>query len=409
MKAICASLILALLVTSTYTANACDDGATGTPFLIAAKAAAAALSPSVTTLTSGTTVTQYNAASPFAICNQVWMVGGTCCDVTGLNTLFAAKMGAIKTNWDAFIAGAVVVNTTLVKLQAMIANTTNATTDFTAANTASAAQFEGLSAAQAVNLSATINSFATAVADFKNTSAACFDALVNYRGAAMCFGCSAVDTDQGFFDATTGRLTIKQSVRDTIAMKCVKPWGFIYNLGGSMQMLAILNKQRSASATAAVRPTLIAYNGVTGPQLYEAFMACPNSTVTTTCTQPLIDRIILANLNLFSGEAYATANNLVATTASSQARKANKRILAAGSATGEITIAGTATAGADLSMTVTRPVYTGTVVVTSLPDAPVAAGSGSGSGSGSGTTTSAGNIFAMTAIATLAAFVLTLN
>ena len=408
MKAICASLILALLVTSTMSAGSCDNANKGFPiYAEAAAAGTASANAGVTPTAAGATATT---------CTEIWTPDGTCCVTAQLNTLFSAKMTPIKTAWDAFVAGAVAVNGTLAKLKAMVANSTNVTSDLTAAYNAtntSAAQFEGLSVDQAVNLSMTINMFATAVADFKNTSVACFDALVNYRGAAFCYGCSAKATHMAFFGTTSGALTISTATRDAIALKCVKPWGFIYNLGSAMQVLAILNKQRSVNATAAVRPTAVAFSGVTGAQLYEAFMACPNSTVTAVCTQGLIDRIVVAHFSLFAPEMYANGNNLVAGTSSSQAR----RILADATATGLVVIASDATSGADLTVNLTRPTYTGTVAVSTLPDAPAAAGSGSGtgsgtgsgSGSGSGTTTSAGNIFAMTAIATLAAFVLTLN
>lgn len=408
MKAICASLILALLVTSTMSLGTCND--TAAPFLVAVKAAGLALATPLN-ITNDTTAFAYNASAAFAICNQTWSPEGSCCTVDGLNSVFAAKMGAIKTSWDAFVGGAVVVNTTLAKLKAMVANSTNVTADLTAALNSSATPFNALNVTQAATLAMTISMFDTAVADFKNTSAACFDALVNYRGAAMCYGCSANSTHQAFFNDTTGRLLISQATRDTIAMKCVKPWGFIYNLGGAMQVLAILNKQRAPNATSPVTPAPAAFSAVTYVQLYEAFMACPNSTVVVngTCTQALIDRIVVAHVNLFSAEPYTNGNNLANTTSSSQAR----RMLAAGTNTGEIDIASTNTTGADLMMTITRPVYTASVNVTTLPDAPAGsgagAGAGSGSGSGSGAAASAGNIFAMTAIATLAAFVLTLN
>ena len=167
-----------------------------------------------------------------------------------------------------------------------------------------------------------------------------------------------------------------------------------------MQVLAILNKQRSANATAPARSAVVAYAGVTGPQLYEAFMACPDSLVAAPCTQAFIDRIVVAHVNLFSGEPYANGNNLATSTSSSQAR----RMLPAGSNTGEITIGATVTDGADLNMTLTKPLYFGTVAITSLPDAQSAE-----TGCGTRTSTSAGNIFATTAIAALAALVMTLN
>lgn len=407
MKVIRASLILALLVTSTLAAT-CDDsaGATGLPFQYAINVTAADMSPAIATLTNGTTVFAYNSSS--AVCNQTWSAEGSCCDVAGLNTVFAAKMAAIKTSWDGFVTGAGIVNSTLAKLKAMIANSTNVTADLTAALNSSAAPFNSLNVSQASALAMTINMFATDVAVFKNESAACFDALVNYRGAAMCLGCSANTTHQAFFNDTTGTLTISQATRDAIAMKCVKPWGFIFNLGGAMQFLAILNKQRAPAATAPSTPAATAFGAITYAQLYEAFMACPNSTVVVngTCTQALIDRIVVSHFHLFMAETHTTAANLAVTTSSSQARR---MLVGNATNTGEITIALTNTTGADLTMTVTRPVYTGTVAVSSLPDAPAANTTGNGSGSGSGATTSAGNIFAMTAIATLAAFVLTLN
>ena len=179
-------------MTSTYAA--CDDAAQ--PFLNTVKTAAAAMTPAITTLTTGTTRVAPTSGTPFTICNEIWATDDTCCDVAGLNSLFAAKMGAIKTKWDAFVGGAVIVNGTLAKLKAMVANRTTLEADLTAANTANPLPFEGLSVVQASNLSENINMFGSDVADFKTTAPACFDTLVNIRGAAYCYGCSATAANQ---------------------------------------------------------------------------------------------------------------------------------------------------------------------------------------------------------------------
>ena len=99
MKAICASLILALLVTSTMSLGTCDNTNKGFPKYAEAN----------TTGTAATTAVAV-AAGAGTICTELLAADGTCCVAASLNTLFSTKMTPIKTAWDAFIAGAVAVN-----------------------------------------------------------------------------------------------------------------------------------------------------------------------------------------------------------------------------------------------------------------------------------------------------------
>lgn len=403
MKAICASLILALLVTSTLSAagsGTCDNVAQKFLAFVTADTGNAG----VATTTTPTANTAELAASTDA-CYAYWTTFGGCGTVANVNTYFAAKMLPIKTAWDNFVLGAVEINKILTKLKAMVATRATVDSDLVASHTTSAIPFGGLTAAQASELAVKVNTFATEVAVFKTEAKACFDLLINYRGAAYCYGFSAVVAHKAYFDAS-GILTIKQANRDAIAAACLKPWNFMFALGGAAQALAILNKKRSDAATAAATPVTAFYAGAVATDLYAAVMACPTATVALTgCTQANVNIIIQANFNLFMAEKSANMNNMVAGLASSQPAR---RVLAvAATTTGEIAFGATSADGADLAATVLRPTYTGTIDLAALPAAPAAAGTGSGTGSGA--VASAGNIFAMTAIATLAAFVLTLN
>lgn len=401
MKAICASLILALLVTSTLSAvgtGTCDSAVD--KFLVYVKADTG--NNGIATAATPTPGTAELAISTDA-CYAYWTATGGCSTVANVNTYFAAKMGPIKTAWDNFVLGAIEINKIVAKLKAMVATRATVDSDLVAAYTTSATPFGGLTAAQASELAVKVNTFAAEVVVFKAEAKACFDLLINYRGAAYCYGFSAVPAHKAFFASATGVLTIKQANRDAIAAACIKPWNFMFALGGSAQALAILNKKRSAAAADAALPVTTFYAGATATDLYTAVMACPNSTVAATCTQANIDIIIQANFNLFMAEKSANMNNMVAGLASSQ--PATRVLAVAAATTGEIAFGASASDGADLAATVLRPIYTGTIVVSTLPDAAVVVAPGSGSG----TVASAGNIFAMTAIATLAAFVLTLN
>ena len=392
MKATLATLIVSLLVASACT-QSCDDNAD--KFLYAMKYTSYYGGSPITVTTGTTAITP--SATPFDVCDEIWRSAGSCCYATAMKATYTTRMKTIKDNWDSFIGEANNVKYILSRLQAMSANRETVKTDLTTANTLSSAPFEGLTPEQGTVLIEKVNDFSVQVAEFAAEAKACFNELIEARGVAYCYGCSANAAHKAYFRAYDGKLTISQASRNSIAAMCIKPWAFINGLGGMMQMFAILNYQRDSSTNRyPQRPSGgPAYAGVTAPQLYDAFIACPNATVGGACTQAIIDLIVVSQFNLFMPEKYATYANTYGVTSSLPGR------LLQVTATGDIDIGATPSDGADLTIAFTRPPFTGTINTTSItPQAP---------GGSSGRSTSSGNIFLVTATAITAAVALTLN
>ena len=387
MKATFSTLIVALLVASAYTQSCNNYGGT---FLYAVNMVAY---PSISL---GAPILP--SATPFEVCDEIWRTSGTCCDIAGMKATYIAQMNDIKNRWDYFIGGVQNVKNILSRLQSMSANRSNVKADLTSANAANILLFEGLTPEQGTVLIEKVNDFSSQVAKFAAEAKACFDELIKARGAAFCYGCSANAGHNSYFNANDGKLTISPGSRNAIAAVCIRPWEFINGLGGMMQMFSILNWQKDPSTTAyPQRPwNGPAHAGVTAPQLYDAFIACPNATVGGACTQAIIDQIVVSQFNLFRAEKYATHLNMNYEVTSSYAG----RLLAMDSTNvGEVAIGTSTTESADLTIAVIRPPYAGTIKTTSItPQAPVASSGRS----------SSGNIFVVTSII-MAAVALTLN
>ena len=134
-----------------------------------------------------------------------------------------------------------------------------------------------------------------------------------------------------------------------------------------MQMFAILNWQRDPRTPAYPRRPAggPAHAVVTGSQLYDAFIACPTATVGGACTQAIIDRIVVSQVNLFKPEKYTEYLNANLGVTSSYAG----RLLVMG-ATGDIDVRASSSDGADLTISVTRPPFTATIDTTIITPKP---------------------------------------
>ena len=393
MKATLATLIVSLLVASAY-AQSCDEN--NDRFLAALKY----YSGTAITVTTGYSVIRPSPGAPFEVCDEIWSAAGSCCYVTATKAAYNDRMNNIKKSWSDFIWGASNVKNMLSRLQSMSANRETVKTDLTIANTQNPAPFEGLTPEQGTVLIEKVNEFSVQVVEFAEEANACFNELIRARGVAFCYGCSANAAHKAYFRYYDGQFTINQASRNAIAAVCIKPWGFIHALGGMMQMFATLNYQRDPRT--ANYPQIpvggSAYRGVNAPQLYDAFIACPNATVRDNCTQAIIDQIVVSQFNLFQAEKYARYGNTDNYITSSLPL----RLLQYTSyATGDVDIGAASSDGADLTIAFTRPPFTGTINTTSItPQAP---------GGSSGRSTSSGNIFLVTATAITAAVALTLN
>ena len=394
MKATLATLTLSLLLASAY-AQSCDDNAD--KFLRNIKYSSY-YGNNLMTVTTGTAAIT-PSVTPFDVCDEIWRVSGSCCYATTMKATYTARMNNINIVWGNFIWRVKDVKVYLSRLQAMSANRETVKTDLTTANSLSSAPFEGLTPEQGTVLIEKVNEFSVQVAGFAAEAMACFNELIKARGVAFCYGCSADAAHKAYFLAADGKFTISQASRDAIAAKCIKPWAFINGLGGMIQMFAILDYQRNPSTNRYLqRPGGQGYAGVTSPQLYEAFIACPTATVGGACTQAIINQIVVSQFNLFDAEKYARYAaywEMYSITSSLPGR------LLQVIATGDIDIGATPSDGADLTIAFTRPPFTGTINTTSItPQAP---------GGSSGRSTSSGNIFLVTATAITAAVALTLN
>ena len=294
------------------------------------------------------------SATPFEVCDEFWSIAGTCCYEDGMKAVYTSKTENIKKGWDNFIKGAYNVNGMLSKLKSMSANRYTVNADLTTAKTLIPDKFEGLTPEQGAVLIDKVNEFSVQYAEFGAEAKTCFNLLMKARGIAFCYGCSAYAAHKAYFSATDGKFTISQASRLSIAAACIKPWAFIYGLRGMMQMFAILSWQRDPTITA-FQQTLsggLHYGGVTGPLLYEAFIACLTATVGGACTQATIDLIVVSQFNLFDGEKYATDVNT-----NYPASQPVRLLAVTSTATGDIAIGATPTVGADLIMTVKNLPY----------------------------------------------------
>lgn len=371
MKVTSGILIVALLVASAYT-QSCD--ATANKFLGAVKNANA-------NAVSATLVT----GTAFEICNDVWKVSGTCCVTGDMKSVFKAKMDEVRAGWNKFIAGLKKVKDGLDRLKKMTENRDNVKTALTAAKNADANQLEGLEPEQGAQLIDKVKEFGANVEEFKKVCKPCFDYDAQVRGAAFCYGCSANPTDQGYFSNLDGKLTINQATSTALAEKCIKVWGFMHDVGGMMQLMAAINRQNKPDADAPKRPPgdKPAHGGIPEPEVFAAFKECKDATVTATCTQEMINKLVSANFNLFAPPKRANDDNMGPGVASSQPTRLLQTTFSGD--------AGVSSSGADLTKSVGAPSFG-----SSIDTAPI---------DGS----SSGNIFSMAAIATLASVVLTLN
>ena len=181
--------------------------------------------------------------------------------------------------------------------------------------------------------------------------------------------------------------------------------------GGMMQMFAILSWQRDPkiSAFPQTPPEGLHYGGVTRPQLYDAFIACPNATVEDDCTQAIIDQIVISQFNLFYAEKYATN---VITNYRVTSSHGGRLLAVTGNATGDIDIGATVSDGADLTIAVKRLPKASTIDTNKLmliPQAPESPPNPPECTNSRGCAHSSGNSFVMSAIATAATIVSTLN
>ena len=397
MKATFTTLLVALLAASTY-AQSCN--VVVDKFLAAINVDY----PYYGNVTRASPISP--SATPFDVCHEIWRIAGTCCNSYGMKAVFADKTKNIKKGWDNFIMGANNVNGMLNRLKSMSANRDTVSADLTNANTIITDKFEGLTPEQGTVLINKVNDFSDKVAAFAKEAKTCFDQLMKARGLGFCYGCSAYAAHKAYFSADDGKFTMSQASRYAIAAACIKPWAFIYGLRGMMQMFAILSLQRDPKISAfPQRPSEgPAYGGVTGPQLYEAFIACPTATVEDACTQAIIDQIVVSQFNLFDVEKYATNVNTNYAVASNPGRL----LVVTSIATGDISIGATVFEGADLTLAVKLLPYSGTFDTNKL----ILNSSESTNSSGNSTSecgySSSANIIGMASIIT-AAVILTLN
>ena len=131
-----------------------------------------------------------------------------------------------------------------------------------------------------------------------------------------------------------------------------------------MQMFDILKSMRAYGSPSAQSSFAgISFGGVTVPQLYNAFIACPTAAITTNCTQAVVSQIVIAHFNLYSGEIDVNINNMRPDVADIYARRLQSLNTAP---PGEIDVGTTATEGADLTIAVLPPPYAGTIQTNTL-------------------------------------------
>jgi hypothetical protein len=291
--------------------------------------------------------------SNFEICNDIWKVEGTCCSVGEIKLTFKNKMDVHKQGWGKFISGLNQVRKMLNKVEKMTTNRDSVKAAMQKAKEADANQLEGLDSEQATQLIEKSKSFSAEVEEFKKGSKDCFDYVIKLAGTAFCYGCSAKESDRLFFSNIDGKLTINQASSTALAEKCLKTWGFMHMVGGMMQMLGVLNKQKKTDAPAPKRPPGNKPNhaGVPEADVFNAFKNCKSATPTGDCTQEALNKLVAAHFNIMAPPKRANDDNMKEDMVSS----APTRLLEDVVYTGDSAVS--ANSGADLTKSVGAPEF----------------------------------------------------
>jgi len=290
--------------------------------------------------------------SNFAICNDIWKVEGTCCDTDKLKSTFKTKMEKHKSGWGKFISGLAKVRNILPKIEKMSSNRDAVKQALEKAKNSDATQLEGLDAEKATQLIEKVKNFKDQAKEFKSLAKACYDYTMQLRGTAFCYGCSAKSSDYSFFGSSEGKLTINQASSTGLLEKCLKPWGFMHMVGGMMQMLAVLNKQRKSDAAGPKRPegNKPAHGNIAESDVFDGFKECTSASPSGSCTQDMLNKLVSAHFNIMSPPKRASDDNMSEDSVSSA--DSVRLLQSSSSYSGDASVS---SSGADLTRSVGAP------------------------------------------------------
>lgn len=326
-------LTIALLAISTIMAAACPDK----KFLnmLKKKDATAVL-------------TDVDTTSTFDICSEVWKTEGSCCAQAKVKSIFNETMVKnVKGGFDKFIGSLQNVGKSLDKIMKTISNKDDATTKFTAAYTANATQFNGMTVEQAVEALGASKTFKEDSEKFKTDGKTCFDATVQAAGKVFCYLCSGTAATGKETDG--GATAITQESCSALLTSCIGTWRFMVSTGGLMQAVSILNRAAKSDAPAPRVQDKPGFGGVSMKDIMDGFKNCGTSLTDTACTADHKANLCKANFNTMAPPPRAGDDNMKP---ENTAGLPPARLLQVTESTGDVAISA---AGLDLTKTITTP------------------------------------------------------
>lgn len=247
------------------------------------------------------------SATSWAVCDGVWKAnGGTCCDATALQSAFDTNYGKIRSSWQNYVSSLKKVRNNLAKIKKVMVSKDDAKAKF-AEMKADSTKYDlgGLDENQAAGILAKIDTWETALGQFKTNGKTCFNAVIPNRGKIFCVGCSAT----GFNYFTSGPvLTLKTGSCNDILSACSQAWKFMIDTQSILYLTALLNKKRSGGSgkNPAVDIKKFFQNSATTLGAYNQWQdKCPTGQVTATCSQADLDTICAAIFNFAKTEGSA--------------------------------------------------------------------------------------------------------
>lgn len=340
MKKFTCLLLIALAISSTYTA--CANNAAHS--FLQRLAAVDASSVTTTPPTADSTVCASEAAS--------------CCVITNTKAIIKTEIDQVRATIVAFGTGASKIGSVWAKINALV-NASTITGTTTPAAALEASTESGATGAQWKAFSAyTPATFGTDFDNFKAQAPTCFDYYVAAIKKIACDGCKDATNVPAQWAGTT--IMLKQASFNAWAAACNKVWYFMWKTGWFVQSVAILNgKKGTFTYTApAAADVYFSQSAVTIDNINTAFASCyPDAATTVTaCTDAMRVQLVRAFVQIYGTSTLnigrGTTDLIAGTTSFASNGVVARRMLAA--IDGSITL--DTTNGLDLTaMTATYP------------------------------------------------------
>jgi hypothetical protein len=316
-----------------------------------------------------------DTTTTWTTCKEVWMVSGSCCSTTGLNSVFDGKMkNSFKMGFDNFMGGLKNVGEALSKLQQLLSNPDNVKTRLTTAYSANSTQFNSLTVDQALQMLGAAKTFKDDVEKFKTDGKTCFTATSEAVGKLMCYGCAAKTSTDSGLEQSDGSTGMTQDSCNTLLGKCHSTWHFMHKIGNMMLVVSIINRSLKPADAPPPKPTeKPAFGGLMMSDIIEAYKNCNSSITDSTCTDAHKTTLCKSNFNVMAPPKKCNADNMSASNTAQlppsgttlpasrillDASASGRRTLQTTEATGDVAVS---SSGADLTKSITTPTTSASV------------------------------------------------